>query len=150
MATKEAFYEIFAKLHCTRIESFFDRIMSKNDFISNLLCVFSDGFSLQDTAIHSAEACQRLNRYLECDLYSAELFDIEYIDGGFRYTFEVQIKTEGTGDVESEFTFFISTLSGDFKIEHENCYFEIAEDMFWSLVIESANGESTLGTLKRS
>lgn len=148
MATKEEFYKGFASLHRSRIDAFFVKAMSKDEFISSLLCVFVEGLSISDEISSSGKACNEINSFLECELYRAELLGVSYTNGDFVYDFEIQIFNDD--DVEFELTFFISNNSKDYEIKNEELYFSGEESYFWAMMNQRMKAESTFGTLKRS
>jgi hypothetical protein len=147
MITKAEFFKEFTKLHRIRIDAFFDKVMSKDDFISHLLCVFAEGLSVGDVLSSSGEACHKLNSFLKCDLYRAELIDVGYKDGDFFYHFEIQIANEDDG---IELTFYLSHDSTECKVKDEDIMFKGDESDVWKRINQMLKRESSFGTLKRS
>lgn len=147
MTTKKAFYKAFASLHRSRIDAFFDKVMTKDDFISYLLCVFVETLSPGDLFSLSKGACGELNSFLECDLYTAELMDVSCENGDFRYDFLIEIL--GDGD-EIDLTFSLSNTAKDYEVVHEDIHFSGDKSKFWTKMNQRVAEESTFGTLKRS
>jgi hypothetical protein len=146
MTTKVEFYKEFTDLHRSRIDAFFDKVMSKDDFISHLLCVFVEGLSVGDVLSSSGKACDKLNSFLKCEFYRAELIDISYVNGDFFYHFEIQVVSE---DDELELTFYLSHDSTEYKVKDEDITFEGNESDVWKRFNQMLERESTFGTLKR-
>lgn len=148
MATKEEFYKEFSSLHRNRIDAFFEKEMTKDEFISKMLCVFVEGLSIKDVLSPSVEASKKISGFLECDLYGAELIDINYVNGEFTYVFEIQIFSDNDDD-EFELTFFLSNNSQVFDVKNEEIYFNGDKSKFWERMNKRVKVESTFGTLKR-
>jgi hypothetical protein len=148
MSTKDQFYKTFATLHNSRLESFFGKITTKNEFITSLLFVSVEGLPDSDLITNSNLACARLNEYFECDFYSSELISVEYFDGDFIFTFAIDINNN-IGD-ESAMDFIIKIYPNDYEINDENIEFEGNEKEFWINIQGKLNTESFFGKMTRS
>jgi hypothetical protein len=143
---RNEFYESFVKLHTNRIESFFEKVISKNDFISDLICIFTEGVSVSDPIAKSISATNKLKNYLNCDLYSSELLTVDYKNGDLKFVFEIYIKLKDEGN----FVFYLHHFKDDYSIKNEEIESESDDDEFWEKVTKKLNAELTFGTLKRS
>ena len=142
---RNEFYKSFVKLHTNRIETFFEKEVSKNDFISDLICIFTEGLSASDPITKSISATNKLKTFLNCDLYRSELLSVSYANGDLKFSFEISIKLE----YEEYFVFYLDHFKEDYSIKKE-VDADVNDNEFWIEVTKKLNAESTFGTLKRS
>jgi hypothetical protein len=148
MSTKDQFYKAFAALHRSRLELFFEKVITKNKFITSLLFVSVEDLPDSDLITNSNLSCARLNEYFECDFYSSELISVEYSDSDFIFTFAIDIsKNTGDGFVMD---FVLIIYPNDYEINDENIEFAGNEKEFWVNIQGKLNTESFFGKMTRS
>jgi hypothetical protein len=143
---RNEFYDSFVKLHTSRIETFFEKEVSKNDFISDLICIFTEGVSVSDPIAKSISTTNKLKTFLNCDLYKSELLSVSYSNGDLKFVFEIMIKLKD----EEYFVFYVHHFKDDYSIKNEEIESENDDEEFWEKVTRKLNAELTFGTIKRS
>jgi hypothetical protein len=148
MPTKVQFYKAFAALHRSRLELFFEKVITKNKFITSLLFVSAEDLPDSDLITNANLACARLNEYFECDFYSSELISVEYSDGDFIFTFAINIGNNTSDEFVMEFDLII--YPNDYEINDENIEFAGNKKEFWINIQGKLNTESFFGKMTRS
>jgi hypothetical protein len=149
---EQQFWEAFFTLQKARIDAFFSEVVSKEEFITSLLAVFVEGMSVKDVIQSSTEVSQKLNEYLTCDLYSAELLGVKYTSKGFAYIFNIVLTvadiTDLNGHIISEFEVFLEQSDDHFSVDIERL--GAVDDEFWVSMTKEVEAEASFGTIKRA
>jgi len=145
--TKDDFYKAFARLHWGRVNNYFEEAVPFDDFMDDFIYVNAFDASNKVFCQRSKAACQKINAFLDCDFYSAKMFDAFYDREGLAIGFFISIKPEYFESLCFE---LYMRLNKDLSaIGDEWQDFKVPEHKVWEILAIELEAESTFGSLKR-
>ena len=147
------FWDAFTQLKAARLRSFFNVVMSKDEFISSILVVL-DSESFRDAIRPSLEACEKLNAYVSGETLGSELQFVTYRDNEFIFHFFVTLRSVTSYSKMQDLYYHLTyPLAGtDYEVTpdtEESNHFKVSESEFWKDMKTRVKIEATFGTLKR-